>query len=246
MLTDLWAIPGSYSVPTDQANGRWITNIVYDPVALRPQATYSPAAITMPSSSGSTPAYDRTFANLNVQRNSANCLIEVNSYLTVTAGGFNFSYLDTTSVQSGTGGSLIPTRSFTYTTHAGSICLDHLAGVVKRLPQLSHQHRAEYDQLQLHVLFHHGPGSNAFDAAAGHPQFRSRIRTATISSTRSTRSSTSRGGPASSSIPMMSPVPPSYKPSTQFFYDEPTGAMIQSVRNPSTSPPDTCPVQHHH
>ena len=231
MLTDLWATPGV------QANGRWINYTVYDLNAARPQYMYSPAAINMGTSP---PPYNDASAGLAVQLNTSagNGLVNVNTYAVVAGLPSSFYYLATQSVQNGTTtGTLVEVNSL----HLHGACRfdidDRAAGVVNQLPRWRH---GGHHELSIYFLYAIGrgdrPGQYSVGVSAG-DSIRAERRRHPISDRHRLRFL--KGRTSQQFDPYNSASPPSYKPSTQFVYDEPTGAVLQSIRNPySGTPPD--------
>ncbi len=222
MLTDLLA---NYSNP---AAGRWINYIVYDASAIRPASTYSPMAINM----GASPPYNESSAGLAVSPNSGG-KVNVNTYLTGGVLPAGFYYLGTSSVKNGAAGAATPINSLTYMLQTTSS-----AGVV--LPASS---------------TNYPDGATAVTTDFDYTFFSGTLQVQTKSTLPPPVPSTQNGddiqyqmdtvfdiqGRLSQQFdPYNSSSPPTYKPSTQFVYDEPTGAMVQSIRNPySGTPPDT-------
>ena len=230
MLTDLWATPGV------QANGRWINYTVYDLNAARPQYMYSPAAINMGTSP---PPYNDASAGLAVQLNTSagNGLVNVNTYAVVAGLPSSFYYLATQSVQNGTTtGTLVEVNSYTYTVHAGSTSTIVLLASSTNYPDGVTAVTTNY-QYTFYTLS--GVATVQVNTRSEFPPVIPSGQNGDGIQYQIDTVFDPQGRTSQQFDPYNSASPPSYKPSTQFVYDEPTGAVLQSIRNPySGTPPD--------
>ena len=235
MLTDLWDTPGH------QPNGRSINYTQYDLTTGCSKYCYTPASINM---SSSRPVYDSTYTNLNVQLYADTGLVNVMTYTSITAGGTTFNgLLATTSVQQGSAGSPTTVTAFTYTASTAGTgptttwlilpasSSNYPDGVTAVTTDYSYAYFSGTVQVETKTTtLPQIPSSQNGEGVGGtYPLYK-------IQETFDIEGRlTDRTDPYNSY-----PSPPSWVPSVQNVYDEPTGALIQSIRNPYVigTPPD--------
>ena len=188
---------------------------------------------------GYAPPYDETYATLNVQLNPSTGRLDVSQYTSVTAGGKTLSgYLATAQVQEGSTGTPVTVRSYTYTPQtAGS-------GTTTSWVVLRNQ-SSEYPN-----------GSTVatnFDFT-----FYTVSGNATVQvETKKTKPPIVPSGQNGDGIqyavlenrdlqnrvyyrtdPYNFTTPPTFIPSVNTIFDEPTGAAVRSIRNASATETD--------
>jgi RHS repeat-associated protein len=230
ILTDFWDTPGY------QPNGRWIDYTLFDSGSSWPTAVYSPAAINV---AGSAPPYNQASANLNVQMNATAGLVTTRAYVTVGTTPSFPNYLASESVQEGSGGTATLVRSFTYTLQYVSLPTSSaLAAIV--LPASS----SDYPN---GVAIPTDYGYTFWTTSTSNPTVQVETQTTTLPVI-----GTGQNGDGNTYLvitnldiqgrvvlqydPMLSGSTLPDLPSVQSVYDEPTGAVIQSIRNPYGSP----------
>jgi hypothetical protein len=239
MLTDLWDTPG------DQSNGRWINYKQYDSMTGLPTYCYCPTSINM---TGSGPPYNPAYANLDVQLNADSGLVNLPTYTSVTVDDVTLNgYLATTAVQQGSAGSPTTVNAYTYTStyvEAG----DGSGTTFLVLPASSSNYPLGDNTTEVTTGY-------SYTYQTGYVQVATKKTLPPVIPTGAYPSGQNgdgiqyeivetfdiEGRLTSRTDPYNSASPPTFIPSVQNVYDEPTGALIQSIRNPYTTgtPPDT-------
>ena len=231
IVSDLW------DMVDEEQYGRSISHTKYDSSTGRPTEVYTPAAVNM---SGSGAVYDPTHADLNVQLNEHAGLVRVSEYADVTADDETVfpGYLSETYVKKGSLGTLQIVESFDYTSHDAGTAPTR-SWIV--LPAKSSNYPDGVTAVETDFDYAWTTGLQ-FDS-----------RTTTLPQIPDEQNGE---GVGPDPIPLYVVVEefdqqgrrwlakdaydsrhePDFIPSTQYAYDEPTGAVVRMVRNPGTPP----------
>ncbi len=234
MLTDLWATPG------DMSAGRQITYTKYDSTCDCPSACYTPAAIQHERG----PIYSAASANLAVALNPGSGLVNVSVYYT---SGVAACLLQTQQVQQGSAGSPISVRAYTYSSETVGSSPEQTT-IVLIASMTEYQSDAGGGSNPVTTNYAYAFFATPFPTAQVGLKVTTLPQIPTTQNGQGTNPTTDplyvifetfdiQGRQIALTDPYDSNNVPSFIPSVMSSYDEPTGALIQSIVNPFTGTP---------